>query len=192
MSQPALYSALRRFGRYEPFLRFDHLSSGRASLGSKSVGKITVDCRFLFKKSRWGVLGESQFPAGILYLDLNIGPPQGCKVKSATVTVTLDDSDECIYSLTSDDRDLYHDSDCPVEMTGYFSPQPLLGEEKSTEFRRTMRMTPEVQAMGFGVGGIGGESEKAFKASSRWTFMGQVFSLQTPVVIQNSQVVSHR
>ncbi|KAL5617903.1 hypothetical protein FOVSG1_000125 [Fusarium oxysporum f. sp. vasinfectum] len=180
MSQPALYSAPRRFGRYEPFLRFDHLSSGHASVGSRCVGKMTVDCRFLFKKSRWGVLGESQFPAGILYLDLNFGPPQGCKVKSATVTVTLDDSDECLRSLTSDDGELYHNSNCSLEMTGYFGPQPLLGEEKKTEFRRTMRMTPEVQAMGFGVGGIGGESEKAFKGSSRWTFMGQVLAGKRP------------
>ncbi|TVY69404.1 hypothetical protein Focb16_v001964 [Fusarium oxysporum f. sp. cubense] len=180
MSQPALYSAPRRFGRYEPFLRFDHLSSGHASVGSRCVEKMTVDCRFLFKKSRWGVLGESQFPAGILYLDLNFGPPQGCKVKSATVTVTLDDSDECLRSLTSDDGDLYHNSNCSLEMTGYFGPQPLLGEEKSTEFRRTMRMTPEVQAMGFGVGGIGGESERAFKGSSRWTFMGQVLAGKRP------------
>ncbi|KAF4948980.1 hypothetical protein FGADI_9265 [Fusarium gaditjirri] len=180
MSQPALYSAPRRFGRYEPFQRFDHLSSGHASVGSKSVGKMTVDCRFLFKKSRWGVLGESQFPAGILYLDLNFGPPQGCKVKTATVTVTLDDSDECLRSLTSDDRDLYHNSNCSLEMTGYFGPQPLLGEERSTEFRRTMRMAPEVQAMGFGLGGIGGESEKVFKGSSRWNFMGQVLAGKRP------------
>ncbi|KAF5581505.1 hypothetical protein FPANT_8893 [Fusarium pseudoanthophilum] len=180
MSQPALYSAPRRFGRYEPFLRFDHLSSGHASVGSKCVGKMSVDCRFLFKKSRWGVLGESQFPAGILYLDLNFGPPQGCKVKTATVTVTLDDSDECLRSLMSDDRDLYHDSNCSLEMTGCFGPQSILGEEKSTEFKRTMRMTPEVQAMGFGVGGIGGESERSFKGSSRWTFMGQVLAGKRP------------
>ncbi|KAF5565498.1 hypothetical protein FPHYL_4191 [Fusarium phyllophilum] len=141
---------------------------------------MSVDCRFLFKKSRWGVLGESEFPAGILYLDFNFGPPQGCKVKTATVTVTLDDSDECLHSLTSDDRDLYHDSNCSLEMTGYFGPQSILGEEKSTEFRRTMRMTPEVQAMGFGVGGIGGESERSFKGSSRWTFMGQVLAGKRP------------
>ncbi|OBS20028.1 hypothetical protein FPOA_11749 [Fusarium poae] len=180
MSQPALFSAPRRFGRYEPFRRYDHLSSGHASVGSKSVGKMTVDCRFLFKKSRWGVLGESQFPAGILYLDLNFGPPLGCKVKSATVTVTLDDSDDCLRSLTRDDRDVHHNSNCSLEMTGYFGPQQLLGEEKSTEFRRTMRITPEVQAMGFGVGGIGGESETSFKGSSRWTFMGQVLAGKHP------------
>ncbi|RBQ76484.1 hypothetical protein FVER14953_20101 [Fusarium verticillioides] len=65
-------------------------------------------------------------------------------------------------------------------MTGYFGPQLMLGEEKSTEFRRTMRMTPEFQAMGFGVGGIGGESERSFKGSSRWTFMGQVLAGKRP------------
>ncbi|KAF5024853.1 hypothetical protein F66182_3092 [Fusarium sp. NRRL 66182] len=172
--EPALYSSTRRLGRYEPFRRFDNLSSGHASVGTKQVGKMTVDCRFLFKKSRWGVLGENQFPAGIVYLDLNFGPPQGCRLKNATVTVTLDDEDECLVYYERSTNRLYHESGCPVQMTDWYGPKQLVGEEKSTESKRTMRMTPEVHGMGAGVSGLGVESEKTVKASSRWTFNGQL------------------
>ncbi|KAJ3535298.1 hypothetical protein NM208_g7129 [Fusarium decemcellulare] len=175
-SQPALFSSTRRFGRYEPFRRFDDLSSGHssASVGTRSVGKMTVDCRFLFKKSRWGVLGDNRFPAGIIYLDLNFGPPQGCKVKSATVTVTLDDADRCLHPYRTRSDRAYHTSNCPVQMTDWYGPKQLIGEEKSTEFKRTMRMAPELHVMGGGASGVGVDSEKTFKYSSRWTFNGQL------------------
>jgi hypothetical protein len=88
-----LIGRVRRFGRYENFTELSNLPSGHASAAFRSVGKINIDCQFLFKQTQWGVLGDDKCPTGILYLNLNFSPPQGCKLKSAAVTVTLDDED---------------------------------------------------------------------------------------------------
>lgn len=173
-AQPVLQSGTRRFGRYESFYRFDNLSSGHASVGSKSVGKMTVDCQFLFKKSRWGVLGDKKFPAGIIYLDLNFGPPQGSRVKNATITVTLDDKDECLDFYKDCPGRTHHQTDCPVQMTDYYGPKQLAGEKRSMESKRIVRMTPEVNVFGTGGGGLGVDLEKSFTCSSRWAFNGQL------------------
>ncbi|UPK95951.1 hypothetical protein LCI18_006886 [Fusarium solani-melongenae] len=171
--RPALLSTNRRFGRYEPFRRFDHLAS-HASVATDVIGKMTVDCQFLFEKSQWGVLGDSRFPAGIMYMDLNFGPPRGCKVKSATVTITLDEYHESLGMYYIKPRQGYHKSGCPVQMTDCYGPRQLVGEAKCTEFKQTMSLAPEIHAFGGGAGGIGVNSEKAFKSSSRWAFNGQL------------------
>ncbi|KAL2673835.1 hypothetical protein Neosp_012279 [[Neocosmospora] mangrovei] len=171
--RPALLSARRRFGRCEPFRRFDHVAS-HASVATFSIGTMTVDCQFLFEKSQWGVLGKSRFPAGIIYMDLNFGPPQGCKVKSATVTVTLDEYDECLDSYKTQTRRGRQKPACPVQMTDCYGPRHLVGEEKSTEFKQTMSLAPEIHVLGGGASGVGVNAEKAFKSSSRWSFNGQL------------------
>src|SRR3569833_88885 len=97
--RPRLMSGMRRFGRFE---HFDYSSSGHASVGSKSIGKINIDAQFMFRKSQWGVLGKERYPAGILYLNLNFGPPQDCRVKSATETITLDEKDQSLTPYQSE------------------------------------------------------------------------------------------
>ncbi|CAJ2506023.1 Uu.00g001530.m01.CDS01 [Anthostomella pinea] len=87
---PELKRLKRKYEKYD-LERFDHFPSTQASVGGGTVGKVQVDCRFLFKKSRWGVLGEPSSPAGIIYMDLNFSQPKDCRLKSATVTVTLND-----------------------------------------------------------------------------------------------------
>ncbi|RSL48344.1 hypothetical protein CEP54_012976 [Fusarium duplospermum] len=170
LPRPAL---LRRFGRCEPFRRFDDWSS-HTSVATKSIGSMTVDCQFLFEKSQWGVLGlgSKRFPAGIIYMNLNFGPPRGCRVKSATVTVTLDEYDECLNSYKPQPRRGYQKSSCPVQMTDWYGPKQLVGEEKCTEFKQTMSVTPQFHVLGGGAGGVGMNSERVFKSSSRWSFNG--------------------
>lgn len=172
--QPALLGATRRFGRCEPFRRFDHLSSGHASVGTRSIGKMTVDCQFLFKKSKWGVLGDGQVPAGIIYLDLNFGPPQDYRVKSATVTITLDERDKSIHPFKRQSE--YHSSKSgfEVQMTNLYGPKQLVGQMRNAHVKRTVRMVPEVNILGHGAGGLGVDKEKAFTCSSRWNFNGQI------------------
>ncbi|KAI8712671.1 hypothetical protein NCS52_01365800 [Fusarium sp. LHS14.1] len=172
--QPTL---LRRFSRFESFKGFDHLSS-HASVAARSFRRMTVDCQFLFEKSQWGVLrlGNKRFPAGIIYMNLNFGPPRGCKVKSATVTVTLDEYDECLSSYKPRPRRGYQESTCPVQITDWYGPKHLVGEEKYTEYKQTMSVAPEVHVLGSGAGGVGMSSEKAFKSSSRWSFDGQLLA----------------
>ncbi|KAH8892969.1 hypothetical protein GQ53DRAFT_861301, partial [Thozetella sp. PMI_491] len=171
---PVLMSGVRRFGRYGSFRPFGHLSSGHASVGSMSIGKISLDCQFLFRQSQWGVLGDGQFPAGIVYLNLSLGPPQGCRVKSATVTITLDEEDPCLAEYQADRR--LHKSGCPVQMTDWYGPKQLAGPQESTHVKWTTKMAPEVHAMGVGIGGMGAQKEASFKKSAQWTFNGQLLA----------------
>ncbi|RMJ15859.1 hypothetical protein CDV36_004447 [Fusarium kuroshium] len=172
LPRPAL---LRQFGRCEPFHSFGDWSS-HVSVATRSIGSMTVDCQFLFEKSQWGVLGlgNKRFPAGIIYMNLNFGPPRGCRVKSATVTVTLDEYDECLNLYKSQACRGYQKSTCPVQMTDWYGPKQLVGEERCTEFKQTMSVAPEVHVFGGGAGGIGMNSERVFKSSSRWSFNGQL------------------
>lgn len=77
----------RKYGRY--FQQFDNFSM--ASLGHRGLGKVKVDCRFRLSKSKWGVLGETENPAGIIYMDLSFHQPKDYRLTNATVLVTLDD-----------------------------------------------------------------------------------------------------
>lgn len=171
-SHPLLLSGTRKYGRYESFERIDDRSSGHASIGSRNIGKINIDCQLLFKKSQWGVLGDMRSPAGIMFLNLNFGPPQGCRVKSATITITLDEEDSCLESYRS--GRIFHESGCPVQMTEWFGPRGLAGQSKTSEVSRTTRLTPEVHVLGSGGGGLGIDSRKAFTHSARWSFNGQL------------------
>lgn len=75
----------RKWGRsFEPF---DLLPI--ASLNYRELGKVKVDCQFRQSKSLWGVLGEEESPAGIIYLDLKFDQPKSCRLSSATVVSQL-------------------------------------------------------------------------------------------------------
>lgn len=171
--RPRLMSGIRKYGRYldESFTPLN--TSRHASIGSKSIGKINIDCQFLFKSSRWGVLGrEEKLPAGIIYLNLNLGPPQGCRVKSATITITLDEEATCLKRYQ--EGRTFHESGCPVQMTDWYGPKALAGQNKTAYIHRTTKLTPEANVLGNGGGGVGFESNKAYTRSARWSFNGQL------------------
>lgn len=170
---PRLLSATtKHYGRYGDFTDFGTQSSGHASVGFKSLGQLTIDCEFLFEKSQWGVLGHKQFPAGVIYLNLNFGPPQGCRVKSATITITLDEKDPALEKHNST-REL-HPSGCPVQVTAWYGPKELNGQTKTAHVEATRKLVPEVNALGNGAGGLGYESKKLFTHQARWSFNGQL------------------
>ncbi|RYP19516.1 hypothetical protein DL767_009634 [Monosporascus sp. MG133] len=158
----------RKFGKSD-FERFDDISSLQASIGGGEIGKVKVDCRFQFKKSQWGVLEHKNIPAGIIYLDLAFHQPADCRLKSARVTVTLDDRLDAV----SENR---HSGTPRIEITNWYGPKQLSG--RPTRILKTKRsnMTPYIEAMGMaGVGGVGKDSEETFVQESRWTFSGTVF-----------------
>ncbi|KAL1858171.1 hypothetical protein Daus18300_010053 [Diaporthe australafricana] len=170
LAQPKLMSAFRRFGRYDDF---KPLSPSTSSIGSKSIGKINIDCQFLFKKSKWGTL--EGLPGGIMCLNLNFGPPSGCRVSNATVTITLDEEDPCLRPYTSGrPRQVLHPSRIPVEITEWYGPQTVGGEKKSADHTSTTKAIPEANILGYGVGGVGHERSKNFKKEARWSFNGQL------------------
>lgn len=171
--QPRLLSAAAtRYGRHESFREFGYQSSGHASVGHKSLGKLTIDCEFLFKKSQWGVLGDQKYPAGIIYMNLNFGPPQGCRVKRATVTITLDEVDPILEPMKAGRST--HPSGCPAQITVWYGPKDLGGQMRTTDVTSTRKLVPEVNVLGNGGGGLGYETKKAFKHQARWSFNGQL------------------
>lgn len=164
----------RKFGRsYEPF---DLLPI--ASLNYRELGKVKVDCQFRQSKSLWGVLGEDEDPAGILYIDLKFDQPRDCRLSSATVVVTLEEED------SSDDpetdpvptrtRARTSAGSSVVQVLDRYGPKQLTGEQKSIPVKKTYHGTPHVDVLGNGVGGLGIDIEKTRTYSSRWTFRGDL------------------
>jgi hypothetical protein len=163
-------SSFRRFGRSDSF---KPVGVSSASFGSKSLGKVNIDCQFLFKESQWGTF-EGR-PGGIIYLNLNFGPPQNCRVQDATVTITLDEEDPCLEPFNTTERlSLLHESGIEAQMTPWFGPQVMGGEKKCAEITSTTKVIPEVNAGVGGVGGVGHERSKVFKHEARWSFYGQL------------------
>ncbi|KAI0415978.1 hypothetical protein F5X98DRAFT_202291 [Xylaria grammica] len=153
----------RKFGRYD-FNRFDHLVSQHASLGAATLGKIHVDCKFLFKKSKWGTL-EGRDSAGIIYLDLAFSQPSDCRLKSATVQVTLDDDDEHLVREFPS-----HGPRTPVQIVKY-GPRHMTGEPQYERIATHNRFIPSVEVGPFGgAGGVGRESAKVTVRECRWMF----------------------
>ncbi|KAK3337061.1 hypothetical protein B0T19DRAFT_411381 [Cercophora scortea] len=81
-TQPELLTKVngsrRGYGRQD-YLRFDHIASSHMPAGRGKIGQIQIDCRFIFTKSLWGYLGmnlgNTNTPAGIVYLDLDFHQP---------------------------------------------------------------------------------------------------------------------
>lgn len=156
----------RKYGSND-YERFDHLATSQASLGSAKFGKVRVDCRFLFTKSKWGVMGKHETPAGIVYLDLTFHEPKGCRLHSATVTVTLDDRD---MELSSVIRPRSWSSMGPVQMTDCYGPKCFVGPDKSVQKKKIIRFNPSIDAAGFGGSLVDFCGESSFTSSSRWRF----------------------
>jgi len=178
LPRPTLLHGRRnqKYGRYD-FERFDHLSSSLANIGYNNFHKVNVNCRFLFKKSRWGVLGENKNPAGIIYLDLTFDQPKDCQLHSATVIVTLDDKDEELRAIDKGlrvSRRSPSDSRCPVNLTECYGPKGFAGPEKTAISKKSLHFTPSAQFGGFGLGGLGFDRESSSKYSSRWKFSGNL------------------
>lgn len=161
----------RKYG-LDDYERFDHLAESIASLGSARFGDVGIDCRFLFTKSKWGVMGDRATQAGIIYLDLVFHEPKGCRLHSATVTVTLDESHgELIHNLRRDDPPApYASLNIPVQMTEWYGPKAIVGRNKPVENRRTMEFDPNIEASGFSGSLFNVCRESAFTSSSQWKF----------------------
>ncbi|KAI1343323.1 hypothetical protein F5Y15DRAFT_230969 [Xylariaceae sp. FL0016] len=152
----------RKYGRYDSH-RFDHVVAQHASVGATSLGKIHVDCRFLFEKSKWGVLEEDE-PAGIIYLDLTFSQPDDCRLKSAMVQVTLDDEDPNLLQQYPGLRSK------PVQIVKY-GPRQMSGNPQYEYITVRDSFMPSIDVGPFGgAGGVGRETQKMVARESRWKF----------------------
>lgn len=163
---PELWVMRRRYGPVG-FDRFDNVLSEHASIGDASIGKVKVDCKFLFEKSLWGVMTRAQNPAGIVYLDLNFQQPRDHRLKAATVTVRLDEDDDDLPKQRST-----HQRPWPVPVQiGAHGPMQLTGEAHRALKTSRWSLKPHIDIAGLaGIGGVGPDSETQSVQECRWTF----------------------
>ncbi|KAK4211403.1 hypothetical protein QBC37DRAFT_376094 [Rhypophila decipiens] len=172
LTRPVLLRKRRRgYGRCD-YERFDHITTSHVNAGRGKIGDVEVDCRFFFTKSRWGYLGSdydsSGTPGGIIYLDLDFHQPSDCRLRAATVVVTLTDQDD-EHRRTCQNR-----PSRPVKFTSHYGPRHMRGAERQMQKRITKQLIPYVEVMGQGAGGVGIHSEKLAVTSSRWNFSGHL------------------
>ncbi|KAL6851155.1 hypothetical protein ACO1O0_008283 [Amphichorda felina] len=156
-------SATRKFGRYD-FHRFDHLSPWHACAGEKKIGAVHVDCRFLLKKSRWGMLGSH--PGGVIFLDFNFTQPQDCSLASATIKVTLDENDDALGEHRVRNPPINH-QDYPVQVMNW-GPTELTGEKRTIATETNTNGGLSIQAHSMGLGGLGMDKKVTRECASRW------------------------
>ncbi|OOF99963.1 hypothetical protein ASPCADRAFT_203847 [Aspergillus carbonarius ITEM 5010] len=155
----------RRFGR--KYHGFDELS--HASVCHRKLGKVRADCRLRVSQSQWGCLGEASTPAGIVYMDLSFIQPIDCRLTSATVKITLQDTPEPALTSKQDEREALL-----LQFTDHYGPKYLSGEPKNVAKKVVLHLTPQINVLGSGGGGIGVDREKSITHDSRWTFTGHL------------------
>ncbi|KAK0651175.1 hypothetical protein B0T16DRAFT_453676 [Cercophora newfieldiana] len=172
---PTLHRRIRKYGRYG-YERFDDRTEGAVLAGHGSIGKVHVNCRFLFKRSKWGFLGERDRPAGIIYLDLDFRQPPGSTLESAAVEVKFsapgDDTTSRKKPSKSSKRS--GSDDCKARITHYYGPLQLNGEPRHVVELSTTQLIPEANVAGFGAGGLGAKKERHKVVASRWKFCGHL------------------
>jgi hypothetical protein len=150
----------RTIGQYN-FSPFSDLPVDIASVGEKLIGKVKVDCRFLFNESKWGVLsiGGRTWPAGIIRMDLVFSQTQGYKLMWATIKVTLDGEHK--------DLGTYRDDSIvetgPVCMT-HWGPHEITGHPIAVSETKSRHLTPEISTPQGGLSGVGTDSQKSFES----------------------------
>ncbi|QSZ37792.1 hypothetical protein DSL72_008891 [Monilinia vaccinii-corymbosi] len=153
----------RRFGR--TLERKEHLPEG--CLKYQKVGKVGVSCQFKLSKSKWGVLGETENPGGVIYMSLGFDQPKDCRLSTATVSITLEEIEQ------EDDRgrrlsniSISHG----LRITDRYGPKQLFGKERFMSVKKNIRLTPNINIFGNGAGGVGRDTAKEVVLSSRWVF----------------------
>jgi len=165
----------RGYGRCD-YERFDNVTTSHVNAGRGKIGEVEVDCRFFFTKSRWGYLGSdygsTKTPGGIIYLDLDFHQPSDCRLRAASVQVTLTDQEG--DRPRSGPR--MNQTMRPVKFTSHYGPRHMRGAERPMHQRRVKHLTPHIEVMGQGAGGLGVSSEKTLITTSRWNFSGHLGS----------------
>lgn len=156
----------RKFGSY--YKQWSH--NGYGSLGSRSIGKVLIDCKLRFSDSQWGVLGLRGVPAGILYVDLTFSQPDKYRLSSASIRITLEEHKD--EPKTSSARDSVFADDSQLAVTDHFGPKLLTGKTTTREGRLLYSAIPEFGACGFSAGGLGVQAEKTVHCENRWVLSG--------------------
>ncbi|RAK98289.1 uncharacterized protein BO80DRAFT_427585 [Aspergillus ibericus CBS 121593] len=159
----------RRFGR--KYYGFDDLS--HASVCHRKFGKVRTDCRFRVSQSKWGCLGEASSPAGIVYMDLSFVQSADCRLSSATVEITLQRRPDSARTSSRGER-----ASPQLQFIDHYGPKYLSGEPKDVVKKTVLHLTPQINVLGSGGGGIGVDREKSITHENRWTFTGHLHTAQ--------------
>ncbi|KAJ5797951.1 uncharacterized protein N7503_007247 [Penicillium pulvis] len=194
---PARQPPARFARKYGPtFNTFDHLAN--ISLCSQELGPIHIDCRFRHSKTQLGVLGPAENQAGILYVDFAFSQPKDCHLTSAVIWISLEEEEEeekqqsrrhgprerikpATISKSSQNTNPQLVLVEPrlgksrfLQLTHDFGPRQLEGKPTNVTTKNVMHLTPELNVLGNGGGGLGCDREQTFTQSSRWTFTGNL------------------
>ncbi|KAL1601417.1 hypothetical protein SLS60_006330 [Paraconiothyrium brasiliense] len=161
------------FGRHD--LREYQDLDGNVSVGNSEIGGVSVDCRFNFEQTRWGVIENKS--GGIFYMDLTINQPLDWRLREATVSVILEDLRR--PKTIRLDNHIPHDVSVALD-TEFYGPKSLVGPELSVEKTKSYNIGPHIEAAGFGgsLGEFG--SSVTLPRTSWWNFHG------TPRTARNS------
>ncbi|KAM3153786.1 hypothetical protein ABEW05_005740 [Botrytis cinerea] len=149
-----------------------HNPPDNLSLHNRNVGKVKVDCKFQLSRSKWGVLGDAENPAGIIYMSLGFHQTGDCRLSHATVTITFKE-----YKGGNKNNESFSSY---LHITDHFGPRELLGQERKVAVKKTLNFTPNFSALGNGGGGVGFDSAKEIEYVRRWKFIGQLIPADHP------------
>lgn len=157
----------RKFGRND--LQERQNISRDVSIGNSEIGGVSVDCRFIFSKTRLGVLENENEPGGIIYMDLAINQPSKWRLREANISIILDDAPmldrRSAEKRNSPEKSVEFFQDC-------YGPKHLVGPELVAEATRNYKFGPQVEAMGFG-GSLGEFGSNITQTrTSWWDFQG--------------------
>lgn len=155
----------RGFGRYQA--RYRQIMPGlNQSLALKNIGKVKIDCCYL-EDSTCGTLEQN--PAWLLYLDIIIHQPRGCRLSSADITLTFGRDTETapIQALPANNPRL------GPQVTKYYGPKGLQDKPKEKSVTTERNLAPKIAALGNSgeLGNIKGTA--SYVKSTRWLIRGQ-------------------
>jgi hypothetical protein len=196
---PARRSSVRFARKYGPtFNTFDDVAN--VSLCAQELGPVHIDCRFRHSKTILGVLEATGNRAGILYVDLGFCQPTNCPLTSAVIWISLEEGIKeekngptgggkrtkstaplkptRNTSLSGEPEIVQIEphsgkSHLP-QFTNDLGPRQLEGKPTDMTTKNTIHLTPEVNFLGNGGGGLGYDHEETFTQTSRWMFTGNV------------------
>ncbi|KAI1326285.1 hypothetical protein F5Y16DRAFT_400502 [Xylariaceae sp. FL0255] len=163
-------SGTRRCGKYD-FGRFQNVRDSGFFLGSGLIGEMTVGCKFVLSKSKWGVLGAQSDPAGVVYLEITFTEPSGCQLQGATVTLTLDEYNSDLLEQFRSDTTT-DDNILPVQICTH-GPGNFQGPPSRTNDHRKKKFMPAIGAGGYQLDGMGYEKDRDMILQSEWRFSSQ-------------------
>ena len=127
-----------------------------SALGSQRIGEAEVNCGYLGKQSKWGLIDQQQQGA-VLRLDMAFIEPPGHKLASADVH----------FHFEGDDDDTAN----PPAVTEHVYPKIMCGPPLTHNRTRNHAMKPEAEVSGFlAFGGLGSETSRNWEDTRRWMF----------------------